>query len=229
MPLLLHLMLVAAVAVATPLPKGIVRVRAVQTQVEVRYSVTAPGDPDSVVVVVTAAGQPTVRRRYLVDQFADSLRFNRPAPAQTLTGAVTITSYRRSLPSGPRTIPWSYTEPDQPPPVPDGTVEIRPVSMTVGPDVAGACLRWQQSNPGVSVWMGSLEVNKIAVPTCMSMAYDTVPSRPMVAQFCALAVVGDSTVQLACPCPTHPYAAGYCDRWLTTYQRNHPHLRIIRG
>lgn len=226
---MLTLLLAVVMALAPPTPKGIVRVRAVLTEVEVRYSVNAPGDPDSVVVVVTAAGQPTVRRRYLANQFVDSLRFNRPEPAQTLTGAVSITSYRRLLVSTPRNIPWSYTEPDQPPPMPDAEVQIRPVSIAVAADIAGACLRWQESNPDVSVWLGGTEVNKTAVPTCMGAAEDTVPSRPMVAQFCALAIGSDSTLQLACPCPTHPYAAGYCDRWLTTYQRNNPHLRIIRG
>ena len=62
-------------------------------------------------------------------------------------------------------------------------IVLQPAGLQVDPDPDGRCTRWQRQNPGRSVWV---EVNREAVPDCTGAN-----GKPMVAQFCAFAVLSD--------------------------------------
>jgi hypothetical protein len=62
-------------------------------------------------------------------------------------------------------------------------IELQPSGIQVDLDLNGRCAAWQRSNPDRSVW---IVVNQKAVPEC------TGPNgKPVVAQFCAFAVMAD--------------------------------------
>jgi hypothetical protein len=122
-------------AFADPRPRTAVTIRRDQAAalVWVKWTLTAAGNPDQTGVTVTATGQTAVTRTYGVSSKTDSVSFPAPAPAASISGTVTPRSVRRGLTTTGSAAPWSYTEPDVPPPAPTVTVEVRPAAFSVEP------------------------------------------------------------------------------------------------
>lgn len=108
-----------------------VRRDAFASVVWVKWSISATGGPDSTTVDVT--GPTSLHRRYNAASKVDSVSYPAPAANGTINGTVSATAWRRGLSasSGPK--PWTYTEPDVPPPPPSVTVEVIPASVSMAP------------------------------------------------------------------------------------------------
>jgi hypothetical protein len=128
---LLLISLLLALVPTYPKPKMAVSVYPVANGVRVKWVIAASGGPDSTVVDVS--GPTAVHRKYLVLNKTDSVDYLAPAPGDSIGGAVTAASWRRFLSSQPTVKPWTYREPDQPPPPPGVTVQVLPISATVRP------------------------------------------------------------------------------------------------
>lgn len=137
---------------------------------------------------------------------ATTQRFTLGAPAygQTVTYKVCARVFRGTVASGGfQCGSFSYTRPDlpaPPPPVVD-SISVRPVSLSVDPDVNGACAAWVAANPGVSRW---IVVNVTAVPACMSAS-----GHPTTAKFCAFCHLTDGTTTM---CGPMAGTDAYCDQ-----------------
>ena len=133
---------------------------------------------------------------------SDTLRVAAPSPGQTATGYSCVAPIHRGQLRRESCTPWQFVLPaaDTMPHPPRDTagqsprtaatrtpqvsrIVIQPGGLQVDPDPDGRCARWQREHPGRSVW---LEVNQKAIPDCTG-----VNGKPMVAQFCAFAVLDD--------------------------------------
>ncbi|MGH7535616.1 MAG: hypothetical protein ACREMG_08520, partial [Gemmatimonadales bacterium] len=86
-------------------------------------------------------------------------------------------------------------------------IVVQPGGLQVDPDEGGRCSEWQRQNPGQSVW---LDVNREAIPPC------TGPNgKPVVAQFCAFAVLVDGRRVKTGNSINNPY----CDRLFQEWVR----------
>ena len=148
------------------------------------------GLPDSVVVKVIPSRptNPQVARRPAY-QLTDTAYLPAPATGQT-EGVSCVAAQHGGQPGQEVCTPWQYVRPEavtaaiQPAGaiVPDRIV-VQPSGLQVDPDVGGRCARWQRTHSPDSVW---IVVNSRAVPEC------TGPNqKPVVAQFCAFAVLPD--------------------------------------
>ena len=142
------------------------------------------GRPDSVrLTVVQEQPKQTVSATQPASQLADTVYLPLPERGQTLSGVSCAAAAHPGPAPEESCTPWQYVRPSA---SPTGTVReivIRPTGLQVDPDMEGRCARWQEENPGRSVWIA---VNRTAVPEC------TGPNkRPTVAQFCAFAVLPD--------------------------------------
>jgi hypothetical protein len=126
----LFLLALLALVPVHPKPKLAVSVYPVANGVRVKWVIAASGGPDSTVVDVS--GPTAVHRKYLVLNKTDSVDYLAPHPGTA--SAVTVTGPRGGfLVSAPIVKPWTYREPDQPPPPPGVTVQVLPISATVLP------------------------------------------------------------------------------------------------
>lgn len=131
--ILLPLLLAGVVVGNPPKPKAPALIVSKNTSIAgtvyVKYTYSAAGSPDSIVIVTT--GPSTVRRKYFASARSDSVAYTNLAPGQTVSGTVTATAYRRGLSASSAPAPWSHSEPDQPPPAPTVTVEVLPAAFTI--------------------------------------------------------------------------------------------------
>lgn len=171
---------------------------------EVRSAVSATGDSLQVVVswdltLAAPAGAPDSIRVKVVrqqppdslvsvqgaGQIADTLYLPMPPAGQTVQAVSCVIAQHKSELSDESCTPWQYVRPNA---AAAGLaaatrIVVQPRGLQVDPDVGGRCAYWQQTHPGLSVWV---TVNRTAVPAC------TGPNmKPTVAQFCAFAVLPD--------------------------------------
>ncbi len=165
--------------------------------------------PESVRVEVGLSdGQTASVSTRSAEQRSDTLRVAAPAPGQTATGYSCVAPIHRGQLRREQCTPWQFVRPTAdsasatapaPGTPPDSAaarrrtaaagqpevirIVVQPSGLQVDPDVGGRCARWQQENPGRSVWV---EVNRRAVPECTGAN-----GKPMVAQFCAFAELSD--------------------------------------
>ena len=181
-------------------------------QVVVAWDLTlseAEGLPDSVVVRVMPQPQTTVRTATRpASQLADTAYLPAPAVGQTAQGLSCVAA--RHLDQAPQEVctPWQYVRPaaTAAATVLPGQIVVQPSGLQVDPDVAGTCAEWQRTHPGDSVW---IEVNQKAVPEC------TGPNqKPMVAQFCAFAVLPDGRKIKTSNSINNPYCEELFAEWI---------------
>jgi hypothetical protein len=161
-------------------------------QVEVGWDLTLSepeGVPDSVRVrIIPDAGDPLTLTQH-GGALAVTATLPAPEAGQTVKGLSCVAAQHDVAPLEEVCTPWQYIRPVAT--APAGTsgaavarqIVIQPSGLQVDPDVGGRCAEWQRNNPPDSLW---LAVNLKAVPEC------TGPNRkPVVAQFCAFAVMPD--------------------------------------
>jgi len=159
---------------------------------------------------------------------ADTARLAAPAPGETAVGYSCVAGIARGRLLPETCTPWQFVRPmavagapDPRPgrardtvPTPSGVtatqvirIVVHPAGLQVDPDEGGRCSEWQRRNPGQSVW---LEVNREAVRPC------TGPNgKPVVAQFCAFAVLVDGRRVKTGNSINNPY----CDRLFREWVR----------
>ena len=162
--------------------------------------------PESIRVEVGISGneQPSVATQ-AADRRSDTLRIPAPSAGQTASGYSCVAPIHRGRIRPESCTPWQFvvpsadtspavaTRPDSgkaPPRRPAGVapsavarIVVQPGGLQVDPDTDGRCARWQRENPGQSVWV---EINRRAIPECTGAN-----GKPVVAQFCAFAELGD--------------------------------------
>jgi hypothetical protein len=156
-------------------------------QVVVSWDLTladSGGRPDSLLVKVTPASeQRSSSSSQSGTQLADTLYLSAPPRGQTVSGSSCVSTWHDQVPVDESCTPWQYVRPSAASESALNQVVIRPSGLQVDPDMGGRCASWQRNHPGESVW---IKVNVTAVPDC------TGPNRrPVVAQFCAFAVLPD--------------------------------------
>ncbi|HUF36065.1 MAG TPA: hypothetical protein VMN37_08955 [Gemmatimonadales bacterium] len=155
------------------------------------------------------------------DRSSDTLRVAAPAPGETVAGYSCVAPIHRGQLRRETCTPWQFVLPSAdtaPRPAQDtaarpprrrttatrapgvSRIVIQPGGLQVDPDPDGRCASWQRQNPGRSVW---LEVNQRAVPDCTG-----INGKPMVAQFCAFALLDDGRRVKTANSSDNPY----CDR-----------------
>jgi hypothetical protein len=157
-------------------------------QVVVGWDLTlsAPeGVPDSVVIRVIPERQPdTLTSTRPALQLTDTAYLPAPAAGQTAQGVSCVAALHLE-PRQEVCTPWQYVrpEPGAAAAMLPNEIVVQPSGLQVDPDVGGRCAEWQRAHSPDSVW---IEVNLRAVPEC------TGPNqKPIVAQFCAFAVLPD--------------------------------------
>jgi hypothetical protein len=148
---------------------------------------TPAGRPDSIQVkLIPSTGSDSLVTIVSPTVFADTATVIAPPPGQTLTGSSCVTAKHADLPGTEVCAPWQYLRPSAIVPPQAGSAQhivIQPSGLQVDQDVDGRCAAWQRDHPGESVW---IQVNRVAVPECTG-----VNGKPMVAQFCAFALLPD--------------------------------------
>lgn len=144
------------------------------------------GAPDSMRVRVIPESAETVTLTQHGAELADTAYLPAPKAGQTVKGRSCVAAqHGEEQPLEEVCTPWQYVRPFA---TTSGSavarqIVIHPSGLQVDPDVDGRCAEWQRTHPPDSVW---IEVNLSAVPEC------TGPNRkPIVAQFCAFAVMPD--------------------------------------
>jgi hypothetical protein len=144
------------------------------------------GLPDSVVVrVIPERQMDTVTSTRPAQQLTDTAYLPTPAAGQTVQGHSCVAARHWEQPLQEVCTPWQYVRPAAAlaAAVPPRQIVVQPRGLQVDPDVGGRCAEWQRTHSPDSVW---IEVNRKAVPEC------TGPNqKPIVAQFCAFAVLPD--------------------------------------
>ncbi len=161
-------------------------------QIEVAWDLTLSGPegvPDSVRIRITreVAADTTILTQ-LGSALADTTNLPAPKPGQTVRGVSCVSAQHAvEVPVEEVCTPWQYVRPlatasaGSNPVV--SQIVVQPSGLQVDPDVDGRCAEWQRTHSPDSVW---IEVNLTAVPEC------TGPNdKPIVAQFCAFAVLRD--------------------------------------
>jgi hypothetical protein len=161
-------------------------------QIEVAWDLTLSkpeGVPDSVRIRITreAAADTTILTQH-GSAMADTTNLPAPKPGQTVKGMSCVAAqHALEVPVEEVCTPWQYVRPFATAsagasPVVQQIV-VQPRGLQVDPDVDGRCAEWQRNHSPDSVW---IEVNLIAVPECTGPNH-----KPIVAQFCAFAVLPD--------------------------------------
>jgi hypothetical protein len=148
------------------------------------------GLPDSVVIkVIPESPATTLTSVRPAHQLSDTTYLPAPAAGKMAQGVSCVGALHQEQPLQEVCTPWQYVRPVVTAAAPaPGTVlpeqiVIQPSGLQVDPDIEGKCAEWQRNHPADSVW---IEVNQRAVPEC------TGPNqKPVVAQFCAFAVLPD--------------------------------------
>jgi hypothetical protein len=137
------------------------------------------------------------------DEHSDTLWVPAPKPGQTASGYSCVAAMTRGRLTRESCTPWQFVRPsagptpaDSAPAVKPGgrsraargaakvsRIVVKPDGIQVDPDVSGRCATWQRLNPERSVWV---TVNRQAVADCTGAN-----GKPIVAQFCAFAVLAD--------------------------------------
>lgn len=158
-------------------------------QVVVGWDLTLSGPeglPDSVVVRVIPEPQAnTLTSTRPAHQLTDTAYLPPLAAGKTMQGISCVAAQHLEQPPQEVCTPWQYVRPpaNTVATVPPSQIVVQPVGLQVDPDVGGRCAEWQRTHSADSVW---IEVNMKAVPEC------TGPNqKPIVAQFCAFAVLPD--------------------------------------
>ena len=157
-----------------------------QVVVEWDLTLSEPeGLPDSVAVRVIPDPQTnTLTSTRPAHQLTDTAYLPAPAAGQTV-GHSCVAAHHPGQPLQEVCTPWRYVRPaaTAAATVPPRQIVVQPSGLQVDPDVGGRCAEWQRTHSPDSVW---IEVNRKAVPEC------TGPNqKPIVAQFCAFAVLPD--------------------------------------
>lgn len=148
------------------------------------------GLPDSVLVRVIPESADTLTVTQHGAELADTVYLPVPEAGQTVKGLSCVAArHAAEEPLEEVCTPWQYVRPSAAPGAGVSgaavarQIVVQPTGLQVDPDVGGRCAEWQRSHSPDSVW---IEVNLTAVPEC------TGPNRkPVVAQFCAFAVMPD--------------------------------------
>jgi len=144
------------------------------------------GVPDSVVIRVIPEGRAdSLTSIKPAHQLSDTAYLPAPPAGQTAQGLSCVAARHGELPPQVVCTPWQYVRPTASAVVAalPRQIVVQPSGLQVDPDIGGRCAEWQRTHPPDSVW---IEVNRKAVPEC------TGPNqKPIVAQFCAFAVLPD--------------------------------------
>jgi len=161
-------------------------------RVEVAWDLTLSeprGMPDSLRLRVIRNSADTLTIVQHGSALADTASLPAPKPGETMKGVSCVAAQHaeQELPIEEVCTPWQYVRPFASARVAAGPVVrqivVQPKGLQVDPDVDGRCAEWQRTHAPDSVW---IEVNLTAVPEC------TGPNdKPVVAQFCAFAVLRD--------------------------------------
>jgi hypothetical protein len=155
-------------------------------QVVVSWDLTladSGGRPDSVLIKVTPAGRREINSTQSGEQLADTMYLATPTRGETLAGSSCVATWHQGITVDQSCTPWQYVRPTAETATTVSQIVMRPSGLQVDPDLGGRCAQWQRSHSQQSVW---IKVNVTAVPEC------TGPNRkPVVAQFCAFAVLPD--------------------------------------
>lgn len=172
--------------------RSTIRESADSLQVEVAWDLTLSeprGMPDSVRVRVIRSSADTLTITQHGAALADTAYLPAPKPGETMKGVSCVAARHaaQQLPVEEVCTPWQYVRPIASARIAAGPVVsrivVQPTGLQVDPDVDGRCAEWQRTHGPDSVW---IEVNLTAVPEC------TGPNdKPIVAQFCAFAVLRD--------------------------------------
>ena len=148
------------------------------------------GLPDSVRIRVIPEASDTLTLTQHGAALADTAYLPAPEAGQTIRGLSCVAAqHDREQPEEEVCTPWQYVRPHATTIAAAGggtvaqQIVIQPSGLQVDPDVGGRCAEWQRNHPADSLW---ISVNLTAVAEC------TGPNqRPVVAQFCAFAVMPD--------------------------------------
>ena len=141
------------------------------------------GAPDSVRVRVIPQQAKALVLTQSANQLTDTVYLPVPAAGQTVQGQSCVAAQHPKQPLQEVCTPWQYVRPaaTAAATVPARQIVVQPSGLQVDPDVGGRCAEWQRTHSPDSLWV---EVNRRAVPEC------TGPNqKPIVAQFCAFAVL----------------------------------------
>lgn len=203
----------AAAAAADPAASVVGRVRTRLTRqgdsliVVTRWSMT--GRP--VEVRVALAGDTVEATGYPAVRLADTTTMAAPAPGGSVDG---VSCVRAVGEAGERCTPWRFVRPSAAARSAAGggrggrgvRIVVRPDGLQVDPDTGGACAEWRAANPREDLW---LEVNERAVPECMGPN-----DRPVVAQFCAFALLPGGRKAKTASASNNPYCDQEFLRWV---------------
>lgn len=170
------------------------------------------GMPDAVLVRVIPDSAEALTLSQYGSELADTAYLPAPQPGQTLTGLSCVTAqHPPEQTSAEVCTPWQYVRPLAAASSAAGPlakqIVVQPSGLQVDPDVDGKCAEWQRTHSPDSVW---IEVNSTAVPEC------TGPNqKPVVAQFCAFAVLADGRRVKA----SRPSNNRYCDELFAEWTR----------
>jgi hypothetical protein len=146
------------------------------------------GLPDSVMIKVIPESQANpLTSVQAAHQLSDTAYLPVPAAGKTAQGVSCVAALHEERPLQEVCTPWQYVRPmvtaAAPAAIPVERIVIQPSGLQVDPDVEGKCAEWQRTHSPDSVW---IEINRRAVPECTGPN-----SKPVVAQFCAFAVLPD--------------------------------------
>jgi hypothetical protein len=170
-----------------------------------RWSMT--GRP--VEVRVALAGDTVEATEYPSVRLADSTTVAAPARGGSVDG---ISCVRAVGEAGERCTPWRFVRPSAAARAGTGggrgvRIVVRPDGLQVDPDTGAACAEWRAANPRENLW---LEVNERAVPQCMGPN-----DRPVVAQFCAFALLPGGRKAKTASASNNPYCDQEFLRWVS--------------
>jgi hypothetical protein len=184
-------------------------------QIEVAWDLTLSepeGLPDSIRVRVIRDPADTTTMTHHGSGLSDTAYLPASKPGQTVKGFSCVAAqHGAELPLEEVCTPWQYVRPVASASAGTGPVVrqivVQPNGLQVDPDVDGRCAEWQRTHPPDSVW---IEVNLTAVPEC------TGPNnKPIVAQFCAFAVLPDGRRAKT----TNSSNSRYCDELFAEWIR----------
>ncbi len=108
------LLLIAALAAFAPpvkAPKMSGSYRVAGTVIWVKWTVSATPS-DSLVVDLSATGQPSAHRMYTADSKTDSVSYPKPAPGASISGTIVAKNWKGSRSAGAQATWGPYIEPD---------------------------------------------------------------------------------------------------------------------
>jgi hypothetical protein len=167
--------------------------------------------PESVTVRIVPEAAAPVRLSQRGTELADTAYLAAPEAGQTVKGLSCVSAqHPPELPINEVCTPWQYVRPLATASLEAGPVArqivVQPNGLQIDPDIDGRCAQWQRSHPTDSVW---IQVNRKAVPEC------TGPNRkPIVAQFCAFAILPDGRKIKTANSSNNPYCDELFAEWI---------------